>query len=799
MSAVANSSEQNRPKNSVDDVKYSIPKVGGIAEKAIAARKSENDSSQYYLEGLNEMQREAVMAVDGPVLVLAGAGTGKTRVLTTRIAHILTIGAAYPNQILAVTFTNKAAREMKDRVFNLVGEQIEGMPWLGTFHSICAKLLRIHAELVGLHHNFSIIDTTDQIRLLKQLIVAEELEEKRWPARQLASLIDHWKNCGLEPQDITIAQSAMFGNGLGKKLYENYQKRLRVLNATDFGDLMLLSIQLFKSNPDILKKYQYKFRFMLVDEYQDTNVAQYLWLKLLTQANKNICCVGDDDQSIYGWRGAQVENILGFERDFENAKVIRLERNYRSSEHILAVASHLISHNKGRLGKTLFTDENDSEAELVSVASAWDSQSEAREIGGEIETLQSKGHPLNEIAILVRAAFLMREFEECFISLGLNYRVIGGPRFYERKEIRDAIAYFRIIIQPNDDLALERIINVPKRGIGDSTVQQLHLHAKNNQLSLFAAISELVDSNEIRLRARTQLRELINDFARWQKLLDSESPGDLAGIVLDESGYTAMWQNDKSAEAPGRLENLKELVGFMEEFGNMRDFIEHVSLVMEKESKNLEDAVNLMTLHSAKGLEYDTVFLPAWEDGLFPHQRSMDEEGVAGLEEERRLAYVGLTRARKRAKISFCGNRQLFGNWQNPIPSRFLDELPEQHIEIQAENQNYGGYVKSRFEQLNNYESSYNSPGWQRAQRNQKGNDEILQRYNESSRHKGKTIEGELITSSTSQKHSLKLGDNIEHGKFGSGVIVDIRGDRLTVKFDNHGEKNIIADYVRLA
>ena len=797
MSFEANSSEQIQNRNEVDEFKHKIPKQGGIAERAIAARRSESNSSHYYFEGLNEKQREAVMAVDGPVLVLAGAGTGKTRVLTTRIAHILTIGAAIPGQILAVTFTNKAAREMKDRVFNLVGEQIEGMPWLGTFHSICAKLLRFHAELVGLHPNFSIIDTTDQIRLLKQLIAAEELDEKRWPARQLAALIDHWKNCGLEPQEITGSQSAKFGDGLGKKIYQDYQNRLRVLNAVDFGDLLLLSIQLFKSKPDILKKYQNRFRFMLVDEYQDTNVAQYLWLKLLTQNNKNICCVGDDDQSIYGWRGAKVENILGFERDFESAKVIRLERNYRSTEHILAVASKLISHNQGRLGKTLFTEDSDLEAELVCVASTWDSQSEAREIGGEIEALQMKGHSLNEIAILVRAAFLMREFEECFISLGINYRVIGGPRFYERKEIRDAIAYFRVIVQPNDDLALERIINVPKRGIGDSTVQLLHLHAKNNQLSLFASITELLDSDAIRLRARSQLRLLIDDFARWRELLNREDQSDLAGRVLDESGYTAMWQNDKSAEAPGRLENLKELVGSMGEFGSMDDFLEHVSLVMEKENKGTEDAVNLMTLHSAKGLEYDTVFLPAWEDGIFPHQRSLDDEGLAGLEEERRLAYVGLTRARKRAKIWFCNNRQIYGSWQTPIPSRFIDELPENHIEIKADNQNYGGYAKSRFEQLNNYQSSYNSPGWQRAQRNQERKTEVPQRYDGSSRHHGKTIAGELITSSTKQKHTLKLGDNIEHKKFGSGVIVDIRGDRLTVRFVNYGEKNIIADYVR--
>src|SRR5262245_53960916 len=657
------------------------PAVGGIAARALGARAAP------YLGDLNPEQREAVETLDGPVLVLAGAGTGKTRVLTTRIAHILNLGRAHPSQILAVTFTNKAAREMKERVGQMVGQIVEGMPWLGTFHSIGVKILRRHAELVGLKNNFTILDVDDQIRVIKQILEAEKLDEKRWPARVLAMLIDGWKNRGLTPEHVPSGEAASFANGKGKKLYIAYQERLKTLNAADFGDLLLENIRLFRQNADVLRSFQERFRFILVDEYQDTNVAQYLWLKLLAQTTnaqpsaavvpaepepsstaaslestfavparteerkpKNICCVGDDDQSIYGWRGAEVDNILRFEHDFPGAKVIRLERNYRSTGHILAAASHLIAHNEGRLGKTLRTE--DVLGEKVQVTGAWDSEEEARAIGEEIEQLQREArergedHPLDEIAILVRASFQMREFEDRFIQLGLPYRVIGGPRFYERAEIRDALAYLRVIAQPADDLAFERIVNVPKRGLGDATVQMLHDYARKKRIPLTEAASALAATDEMKPKPRQALRDLMASFERWRAKKDSVPHTELAEVMLDESGYTDMWQKDRSADAAGRLENLKELVRSMEEFENLQGFLEHISLVMDRESAESEQAVNIMTLHSAKGLEFDCVFLPGWEDSLFPHQRSLDESGRAGLEEERRLAHVGLTRAR---------------------------------------------------------------------------------------------------------------------------------------------------------
>jgi DNA helicase II / ATP-dependent DNA helicase PcrA len=590
---------------------------GGIAARARAG-------ATRYLDGLNPEQREAVEAIDGPVLVLAGAGTGKTRVLTTRIAHILSTGRAYPSQILAVTFTNKAAREMKERIAHLVGPAGEGMPWLGTFHAISTKILRRHAELVGLKSSFTILDTDDQIRLLKQVLVAEDVDEKRWPARSLAYLIDSWKNRGLTPSQVPAGEAAAFGNGKGQKLYQLYQERLKVLNAADFGDLLLECLRLFRENPDVLKDFQERFRFMLVDEYQDTNTVQYLWLKLLAQGRHNVCCVGDDDQSIYGWRGADVDNILRFGQDFPGAKIIRLERNYRSTGHILATAAGLIAHNQGRLGKTLFTDGE--LGEKPTVAGVWDSQEEARVIGDEIEALQRKGHGLDEIAILVRASFQMREFEERFITLGLPYRVIGGPRFYERAEIRDALAYLRATAQPNDDLAFERIFNVPKRGLGDATLQLLHDHARRERISLMQSAQMIVETEELKPKPRQSLRDLLASFARWASLIDAKPQGELAEMILEESGYTDMWQKDRTAEAAGRLENLKELVRSMEEFPNLYAFLEHVSLVMEAEAKDAEERVSIMTLHAAKGLEFETVFLPGWEEGLFPHQRSLDEQ-----------------------------------------------------------------------------------------------------------------------------------------------------------------------------
>src|SRR6201987_4508215 len=690
-----------------------VPVPGGIAARAHPG------AAAPYLAGLNPEQRLAVETLQGPVLVLAGAGTGKTRVLTTRIAHILTLGRARPGEILAVTFTNKAARERKERVGRMVGQMVEGMPWLGTFHSIGVKMLRRHAELVRLKSDFTILDVDDQLRLMKQVLEAENIDPQRWPARALASVIDNWKNRGLAPEQVPPGEAASFANGRGLKLYAAYQERLKVLNAADFGDLLLEPIRLLREHPDVLRQYHQRFRFMLVDEYQDTNVAQYLWLRLLGEGSKNICCVGDDDQSIYGWRGAEVDNILRFEHDFPGAKVIRLERNYRSTGHILAAASHLIAHNEGRLGKTLRTE--DELGEKVSVTGAWDSEEEARAIGEEIGQLQRGTHPLNEIAILVRSWFQMREFEDRFVTLGLPYRVIGGPRFYERAEIRDALAYLRTINSPADDLAFEPIVNVPKRGLGDATVQMLHDHARKRRIPLFEAARAVVDTDELKPKARGSLRDLVAQFDRWRAAREVTSHTELAEIVLDESGYTEMWQKDRSADAAGRLDNLKELVRSMEEFENLQGFLEHIALVMDRDSGAEDEAVSLMTLHSAKGLEFENVFLPGWEEGLFPSQRTLDEQGRAGLEEERRLAHVGLTRARRRAKLYFATNRRIHGTWSTTIPSRFLDELPPASVEITESKGGgawggAGGYGPSRFDNVESFGSSYSTPGWQRAQ-----------------------------------------------------------------------------------
>ena len=760
------------------DPEVPAPSPGGIAARALSAR-----GERTYFAGLNPEQKLAVETLDGPLLVLAGAGTGKTRVLTTRIAHILNLGRARASEILAVTFTNKAAREMKGRISAMMGETVEGMPWLGTFHSIGVKILRRHAEMVGLKPDFTILDTDDQIRLLKQLLEAENLDEKRWPARVLAGLIDNWKNRGLTPDKVAPGEGAVFAAGRGVALYAAYQARLKTLNAVDFGDLLLECIRLFREQPDVLRQYQQRFRYVLVDEYQDTNVAQYLWLRLLGQrpastapaavnpsplvgegglqdrsdgkpgegemhdrespvpspgaplrgsapspagqegkydtrpAPKNICVVGDDDQSIYGWRGAEVDNILRFEKDFPGAKVIRLERNYRSTGHILAAASHIIAHNEGRLGKTLRTE--DEPGEKVTVTGAWDSEEEARAIGEEIEQLQRKDHLLNEIAILVRASFQMREFEDRFVTLGLPYRVIGGPRFYERAEIRDALAYLRLVNSPADDLAFERIVNVPKRGLGDATLQSLHDHARMRGVPLFEAACLVAETDELKPKPRAALRNVVANFDRWRGQRDLLPHAELAEIILDESGYTEMWQRDRSADAAGRLENLKELVRSMEEFENLQGFLEHISLVMDRDKGEDLDAVSIMTLHSAKGLEFDTVFLPGWEEGLFPHQRALDEQGRAGLEEERRLAHVGLTRARRRAKIFFATNRRIHGSWGSTIPSRFLDELPEAHVEVTESKGGFGGfggYGASRFDTMETFNSDYRTPGWRRAQ-----------------------------------------------------------------------------------
>ncbi len=821
------------------------PAAGGIAARARAA------AGPQYLNGLNPEQREAVETLDGPVLVLAGAGTGKTRVLTTRIAHILSQGRARPQEILSVTFTNKAAREMKLRLGQMLGQAVEGMPWLGTFHSIGGRILRIHAELVQLKSNFTVLDVDDQVRLLKQLLQAENIDDKRWPARMLAGLIDSWKNRGLSPSQVPAGEAASFGNGKGGKIYATYQERLKILNAADFGDLLLENIRLFRENPDVLRQYQSRFKFILVDEYQDTNVAQYLWLRLLSQAParqgppisaiipgatdaepakqdaaaqpalappsappRNICCVGDDDQSIYGWRGAEVDNILRFEHDFPGATVIRLERNYRSTGHILAAASHLIAHNEGRLGKTLRTEDVD--GEKVTVTGSWDSEEEARAIGEELEELQRAGENLNTVAILVRASFQMREFEDRFVTLGLPYRVIGGPRFYERAEIRDALAYLRTINSPADDLAFERIVNVPKRGLGDATVQLLHDHARKRRIPLFEAARAVVETDELKPKARGSLRDLVMQFDRWRAQREVTSHTELAEIVLDESGYTEMWQKDRSADAAGRLDNLKELVRSMEEFENLQGFLEHISLVMDRDGEAGDEAVSLMTLHSAKGLEFDNVFLPGWEEGLFPSQRTLDEQGRAGLEEERRLAHVGLTRARRRAKIYFATNRRIHGTWSTTIPSRFLDELPAHNVEITESKGGSGwggsgGYGASRFDNLESFGSSYSTPGWQRAQANRNrggggrsgGFEERQSSFSSDSFSRSKrgpmVIEGELVAKSTGTTSEFSLDDRVFHQKFGYGHVVKIDGNKLTIAFEKAGEKKVVDSFVERA
>jgi DNA helicase II / ATP-dependent DNA helicase PcrA len=852
------------PLHSRDSASPPTPAPGGIAARARAA------AGAPYLEGLNPEQREAVVTLDGPVLVLAGAGTGKTRVLTTRIVHILTLGRARPSEILAVTFTNKAAREMKLRIGAMVGEAVEGMPWLGTFHSIGVKILRRHAELVGLKPNFTILDVDDQIRLLKQLLQAENIDEKRWPARVLAALIDGWKNRGLTPAQVAPGEAASFANGAGQRLYVAYQERLKTLNAVDFGDLLLENIRLFREQREVLRQYQMRFKFILVDEYQDTNVAQYLWLRLLGQSSdsvipgppeaepgiqesvapssgfrvpafgrprndgvgheaaaprmlKNICCVGDDDQSIYGWRGAEVDNILRFENDFPGAKVIRLERNYRSTGHILAAASHLIAHNEGRLGKTL---RSESElGEKVVVTAAWDSEEEARVVGEEIEQLQRRGHSLDEIAILVRASFQMREFEDRFVTLGLPYRVIGGPRFYERAEIRDALAYLRCINSEADDLAFERIVNVPKRGLGDATIKLLHYHTRTRREPLMTATRAIIETDELKPKPRQALRDLLAAFDRWRTQRDALPHTELAEIVLDESGYTEMWQKDRSADAAGRLENLKELVRSLEEFENLQGFLEHIALVMDTDRGGETDAVSIMTLHSAKGLEFDTVFLPGWEEGLLPHQRSLDGEGRAGLEEERRLAHVGLTRARRRARIYFVSNRRVRGTWSSTIPSRFVDELPEAHVEV-AESQGFGGFSGygnvggSRFDQTETFGSSYRTPGWQRAKSrggfggdgggNSGGGNGGFREAGSSfgtsfgaksasatARSRGPlTIEGELVAKSTGTTSAFRVGDRVFHQKFGNGNVIHVEGNKLTIDFDHAGEKKAVDSFV---
>ena len=726
-----------------------------------------------YLARLNPEQREAVETVDGPLLVLAGAGTGKTRVLTTRFAHILLTGRAAPGQVLAVTFTNKAAREMRDRVGAILGRPAEGL-WLGTFHALCARMLRRHADLVGLSGNFTILDTDDQLRLLKQVMEAERVDAKRWAPPALMGAIQRWKDRALTPDRITPAEDIDFAGGRARALYAAYQERLRALNAADFGDLLLHMTELLRSHPDILALYHRIFRYILVDEYQDTNLIQYLWLRLLAQSHRNICCVGDDDQSIYSWRGAEVENILRFEKDFPGAKIIRLEANYRSTAPILAAASGLIAHNEGRLGKTLRPGRSDAQTgEKITVIGLWDSDEEARMVGERIEALRRDGHPLGEIAILMRAGFQTRAFEERLILIGVPYRVIGGLRFYERQEIRDAVAYMRGAVQPTDDLAFERIVNVPRRGVGEAALRTIHEVARADGIPLAAAAAKLIETGGLRGKVREQVGELLRGLARWRALAETEGHVVAVATMLDESGYTTMWQQDKSPEAPGRLDNLKELVRALADFETLAGFLDHVSLVMENDEDSNGDRVNLMTLHGAKGLEFDTVFLPGWEEGLFPNQRALDEGGVKSLEEERRLAYVGLTRARRRAIVSHAANRRIYANWQSSIPSRFVEELPGDHVE-QA-----GSAALARDARI-------------AAATTFAGQFPLVAR-------RTRTVEAWEQPSRPARGDAIPVGARVFHQKFGYGVVKAADDDKLDVAFDKAGEKRVLDRFLERA
>ena len=750
-----------------------------------------------YAAALNPPQREAVLTTEGPVLMLAGAGTGKTAALTARLAHLIATRRAWPSEILCVTFTNKAAREMRERVARHIGQAVEGMPWLGTFHSIGAKMLRRHAELVGLKQNYTIIDTDDQLRLLKQLITENDLDEKRWPARQLAGLIDRWKNRGLNPEDLDAVENEAYANGRGQQFYRLYQDRLKALNACDFGDLLLHMLNILLRHRDVLEHYQQRFKYILVDEYQDTNQVQYLWLRLLAQERKNICVVGDDDQSIYSWRGAEVANILKFEKDFPGAAVIKLEQNYRSTPQILAAASGLIGANTERLGKTLWTELP--QGEKVRVIGVWDGPEEARRVGEEIERLEREGAPLDQVAILVRAQYQTREFEDRFIQIGLNYRIVGGFRFYERAEIRDALAYLRVIEQPADDLAFERIHNQPKRGLGAKALEAMRRHARRTGMPLAAASLDLADSDELPARTRNTLVGLLGQIARWRQASEVETPANLLRLVMNESGYDDMLAKDRSAESAGRADNLVELGRAMEEYGTLTDFLEHVSLVMDNEAAGDGEKVTIMTMHAAKGLEFDHVFLPGWEEGVFPSQRALDEGGLASLEEERRLGYVAITRARRRCTILHAANRRIFGQWTSSIPSRFVDELPEDAVV--RETTMTGGASLWRANWSENEDpfahlareqparTVTRGPGWQRALAT--GYDPTPKRLAEPGRS--------AASFAAKPRGDIAIGARVFHDKFGYGEVRGQEGNKLEIDFEQSGAKRVLDSFVKLA
>ena len=756
-----------------------------------------------WLEGLNPEQKEAVTTTEGPVLVLSGAGTGKTRVLTTRLAYILASHKANPWECLVVTFTNRAAKEMKERVQNLIGDMAASV-WLGTFHSVCVKILRSHAELVGLHSNFTILNEDDQKRLIKQISEAEGIDDKKYPPQSVVECIQRWKDKGLTVDKIQTE----YKSNVITFLYEKYQARLIELNCVDFGDIILHALTILLSNPDVLQRYQTRFKYIMVDEYQDTNVSQYLLLRLLSQKYRNLCCVGDDDQSIYSWRGAEIENILRFNKDFTDAKVIRLERNYRSSANILAAASALISHNQGRLGKTLKVAENSPalacDNAKIKVVSNYSGEEEARYVAGEIENLHRSGVNYSQMAVLVRTAFQTREFEEKFISESIPYQVVGGPKFYERAEIRDAIAYFRIVMQPHDDLALERIINKPARGVGAKSVEKFHQTARAEHISLYMAIEKMLAEGSISGKAKNSLNVLMGNFEEWRKSMQALTPDDLASLILEDSGYLESLKNDKSPEAPGRIENLKELISVMsdhEKFPTLNDFMEHVSLVMDNDDETDPNRISLMTLHAAKGLEFDVVFLPGWEEGLFPHQRSLDEGGSNSLEEERRLAYVAITRAKKQLYILTALNRRVYGQWQNNLPSRFINELPPQNIELINNASNY--FQRSDVSSSGSY---WGAKDYQRSEPDEFGEYEYsdgggytyTREYNNS--YQGYNSWANMNKARQAAKNAtsdIAIGSRVYHESFGYGRVKNVEGRKLEIIFDKAGYKRLTKDYVK--
>ena len=735
-----------------------------------------NESASNYLNALNIQQKEAILHSEGPLLILAGAGSGKTKVLTTRVAQLIKDKKCFGNQILCVTFTNKAANEMRERVLKLTNNKSNSIPWLGTFHSISNKILRKHAEAVGLKPSFTILDTLDQLKLIKNILAAENIDIKKNPPKLIAYLIDHWKNKALLPANVKI-NSSDYSKINALKIYKIYQERLRLMNCVDFGDLILHCVTIFNNFKEIQESFKKNFKYILVDEYQDTNYVQNLWLNLITNDSKNICVVGDDDQSIYSWRGAEVKNILEFEKNFANTKIVKLEQNYRSTKNIINTASSLISNNDDRLGKKIWSDLKD--GDKVRVNSFSDGRDEATGISDIIEKELIKYFSLNDIAILVRAAFQTREFEERFIKIGLPYRVIGGMKFYERAEIKDALCYLRLIQQKNDDLAFERIINNPKRSIGDSTLKKLHDLSRTRNKNLFETADEILNEDELKPKTKESLKQFIKLVKTWTKLSEQLDHVQLLERVLDESGYTQMLINEKSPEAEARLENLKELRASMKNYSNLVEFLENISLQTSIDEEWEGEKINLMTIHAAKGLEFNCVFLPGWEEGLFPHQKSIEEKGDQAVQEERRLAYVALTRAKQRLFISFANNRKYYGNnnsndWMPSIPSRFIDELDKKYLEINETAKDNDQDFE--FSQDFNFMEEKKSPGWKR----------YLQE-----KEKIKTI------NYTNNLTNFKIGQGVEHETFGKGKVIHIDGNKLLINFKDSGEKKVIDKYLK--